>query len=107
MSKAQVLFTCSEEFKTLLGQAAVQRKVSVSAYIKGLIAQDIGYDLEQEKEGDKRRKYANTEERKTEQAKKQREERVNLKKFLEAFAHEEHVATAQALLDSLERKGAL
>lgn len=107
MSKAQVLFTCSEEFKTLLGQAAVQKKLSVSAYIKGLIAADIGYDIEKEKEGDGRRKYANAEERKAEQAKRQREERSELKKFLEAFAHEEHVATAQVLLDSLDRKGAL
>ena len=106
MSKAQILFVCSEEFKAAFTTYAQDNKTTVSELIRSTLAAKIGYDLSKEPAIiDGRRKYANAEERKEEQKRRSREQRQAVTKLVEAFGRESRLADIEAIEQSLLRKG--
>lgn len=104
MGKSTILFACSEEFKDCLGTYAASKKMSVSEVIRLCVAKEIDYDLSKEPIVDGRRKYANADERKEEQRKRQKRERDNLRKLLEAFGTEQRLHDIEILEKSLKNR---
>lgn len=104
MSRKQMLFVCSEEFKEALGEYAAKHKLSESEVARLAISTFIGYDASNETFVDKRKKYFTTEERVEAQRNRMRERRAEEKKLLEAIEHEEHLRNILAIEMSVERK---
>jgi|SRR5688572_11720848 len=104
-NRTSVLFTCTESFKEALGTYAQQNKVSLSIVIREAVARQIGYDLANEETTDGRKKYASKEDRLEAQKKRQRLERREVTKLLEALAHEQHLADVGILTESLKKTG--
>lgn len=104
-NKAQILFTCTEEFKEALATYAQQKNVSVAVVIRETVAARISYDLSSEELNDGRRKYANAEERRLAQAKKKREDRDNLAKLVALYEREKKLQDIIALETSLTNRG--
>jgi protein associated with RNAse G/E len=105
MAKTQVLFTCSEEFKEALGTYAQVNRLSAAEVIREAVARFIKYDISTEVVDDKRKKYANAEERKEAQRKRQKTERENVRLLLQYYAKEQREIDAAILENSLKRKG--
>lgn len=102
---AQVLFTCTKEFKEALAEYAQRNRVSVAIVIREAVARQVGYDLANEDNADGRKRYASAEERKKAQAQRQRDERKEVRKLLEVLAREQRLQDALVIENSLRAKG--
>jgi hypothetical protein len=103
--KAQILFTCTEEFKDALGSFAQLHNLSASLVIRKAVAEYIGYNLEGEVSTDRRRKYLTDEERKNATKERTKKGRVEVAKLLAALEKEQRLADVLGIENSLKRKG--
>lgn len=103
--KVSVLINCPEEFKLAAEVSAQQAGISLAELFRRSVANAIGFDLSKIKVEDKRRKYANEEERYKVYLERRKREREAVNKLLSALAHEQLSMDRSILIESLAKRG--
>lgn len=102
--RVTIMFVATPQLLEAIDQFAEQRKLSRSGAIREAVAKVIGYDLSSEPKADRKRKYANAEERKQAMLERAKERRQLAAKLLKAYEAEDTEAIIKALVESQKSK---